>query len=213
MRGPRRWPARRCRSRDRARAQSGGVASIASIASRQPDVVALWPVPKASPASISMASGRTPTRARSWLPCTMKRPARIGGRAACEMATQLASGTASIVALPMRVPRCAERAIDARRWKVRARSRPRRRKPARSSSNSVTASGGGSITSPSRSRHGSSGIEIGDADAELEQRHHSFKRKTARVCPARLCTISRASRLRPTPSAPWRRGTPPSCWP
>src|SRR5262245_14357780 len=57
-----------------------GLASftIRSSARRQPRVVAWWPVPKASPASISIAMRFAATRPRSCEPCTTNRPAPTG---------------------------------------------------------------------------------------------------------------------------------------
>ena len=58
-------------------------------------------------------------RARSWLPCTMKRPARTGGSAFCVSATQSASGTPAIAS---------ERAVMPGIFK-RGRKRARRQLP------------------------------------------------------------------------------------
>ena len=63
-----------------------------------------------------------------------------------------------------------------------------------------------------QSRHGSSGIEIGGTYAELEQQPRPSNAKP-RGWPHAAVHYPRAIELRPTLSAPWRRGTPPSCWP
>ena len=90
---PRRWRARpsRSRGRGRGRRRAGASAGRSPSGSRASSRGARCR--RLRRRRSGWRWGRAGTRPRSWLPWTVKRPACTGGSAACEIATQLRSGT------------------------------------------------------------------------------------------------------------------------